>query len=727
MRVHELAKKIAKTAQELIAELEAGGVKVKSHMSLVPAEVAERYLKKSETKAPSPPKTIPVSPAPGKISTPAIADKKPQDSPTPRPDKQSPRPADPDAKKTEVVRAPSVDIKSDSKPNPETEPQSVSAPVSVATPAPISKKPVPIEMPICVGVLAEKLNVRVPELIKSLIGIGVFANVNQLLNEELVWKAAKALGIEIEKLEDVETKIVLEGQADDPSSLKLRPPIVTMMGHVDHGKTSLLDAIRKTSVAQGEVGQITQHIGAYMVDIHGKGKVTFLDTPGHQAFTAMRARGANVTDIVVLVVAADDGVKPQTVEAVDHAKAAGCPILVAINKCDLPAANPQRAMQDLQKLELMPEEWGGKTICSKVSAKTGKGIEELLEILLLQAEIMELKANPNRSPEGIVLEARLTKGRGNIATVIVQKGTLRVGDLMIVGPYYGKVRALANDRGKSIKEAGPSSAVEVLGLPGTPEAGDVFVVVHDEKIARKICEKRQLEIREKAMKGLHPKHLSLEELYGKVKEGRVKELRLIVKADVQGSVEALSKSLQQTENDQIKVRILHAGVGGINESDIMLAAASDAVVIGFHVKTDERAAQISEKEGVDVRLYGIIYEAIDDVRKAMEGLLAPTFKEVVEGRTLIRQVFSSSKIGTIGGAYVQKGKLLRNHKIRVIRDNIVVHEGKLSSLKRFKDDVREVAEGYDCGVVVEGFDRLQAGDVIESFRVERVAGKLAAN
>ncbi len=597
---------------------------------------------------------------------------------------------------------------------------------AVAPAPPVETKPasIRVEIPITVGTLAEKLRIRPAELIKALIGVGIFANVNQLLNEEVVAKAAQALRINIEKEEDKETKEVLEQLQDDPLKLKLRPPVVTMMGHVDHGKTSLLDAIRKSNVADKEAGQITQHIGAYGVEIPGKGHVTFLDTPGHEAFTAMRARGANVTDVVVLVVAADDGVMPQTVEAIDHARAAGCPIVVAINKTDLPAADPQRVMGELQKLELMPEEWGGKTICVKVSAKTGKGIDELLEMLLLEAEVLELKANPERPAQGTVVEARLTKGQGIVATALVQNGTLKVGDLIVVGQFYGRVRSLRNDRGKSVKEVGPSYAVEVLGLSGTPEAGEVFTVINDEKVARKLAEKKSWELRERAMKGFQSKHLSLEDLYSQMKEGRVKELKLIVKADVQGSIEALTQSLDQLPSGQIKIRVIHGGVGGINESDVMLAVASDAIVIGFHVKPDDRAQALAEREGVDVRYYNIIYEVLEDIRKAMEGLLEPAMKQVVEGRTEVRQIFQSSKIGAIGGAIVRKGKLARNHHIRVIRNNIIVHEGKLSSLKRFKDDVREVQEGYDCGVVVEDFGNLQEGDILESYRIEKVAAKL---
>ena len=755
MRVHELAKKLKLTSKDLLSELKKYGVKPKSHMELLDSEVAEKILKKLSTSKAEAKKELSkksVAAKPEKIRVELKKEKpkgvKPQRKSefqkpstkilakpiervqtveTPRPPLSKatssikgevrPKPAPQEGK---PVLKPKVEVSQPVK----AERISEQNPRSVVSIEPAKESSVKVEMPITVGTLAQKLNMRVAELIKSLIGLGVFANVNQLLNEEVVFKVGQALKISIEKLEDKETKAIFEGIEDDPKKLKPRPPVVTLMGHVDHGKTSLLDAIRKSNVASKEAGQITQHIGAYGVELPGKGHVTFLDTPGHEAFTAMRARGANVTDVVVLVVAADDGVMPQTIEAIDHARAAGCPIVVAINKSDLPTADPQRVMGELQKQGLMSEEWGGKTICVKVSAKIGQGIDELLEMLLLEAEVLELKANPNRPAQGTVIEAKLTKGQGAVSTVLVQSGTLQVADTIVVGQYYGKVRALRNDRGKSVKEVGPSYAVEVLGLSGTPEAGELFTVVNDEKLARKIAEKRSLEIRERAIKGFQPKHLSLEELYSQMKEGRVKELKLIVKADVQGSIEALTQSLEQAAAEKIKIRVIHGSVGGINESDIMLAAASDAIVIGFHVKADERAQTLMEKEGVDVRFYNIIYEAIEDVRKAMEGLLEPTIKEVVEGRTEIRQTFQSSKIGTIGGAIVKKGKIARNHHIRIIRNNIVVHIAKLVSLKRFKEDVREVQEGYDCGVVVEGFNDLKEGDILESYRVEKVAAKL---
>lgn len=689
MRVHELAKLLNVTSKDLIKQLTERGADIKSHMSIIEDKLANEFLKKADPK--SEPKTDSKSEksVSSKTTSSTVEDKSTA------------------VKSSSEVPSPAVIVEESEK-----------------AVEPVGPKPISIEMPITVGALAQKIRISVSELIKALIGLGIFANVNQLLNEEIVWKVAGALGIKIEKFEDEAEKAVLNVAEEDPSKLMVRPPIVTLMGHVDHGKTSLLDAIRKSKVADTEVGRITQHVGAYVVDIPGKGHVTFLDTPGHEAFTAMRARGANVTDVVVLVVAADDGVMPQTVEAINHARAAGCPIVVAINKSDLPTANFQKVMGDLQKHDLMPEEWGGKTICVKVSAKTGKGIDELLDLLLLESEILELKANPNRSAQGVVLEAKLTKGRGNVATVIVQNGTLHVGDLLVIGQFYGRIRALTNDRGKSVKEAGPSYCVEVLGLSGAPEAGDSFAVVNDEKLARKIAEKKELELRERAMKGFHSKHMSLEDLYSQVKEGQVKEVKIIVKADVQGSVEALCRSLEQASNEQVSIRILHGGVGGIIESDIMLAAASNAIVIGFHVKADDRAMNLVESEGVDVRFYNIIYEAIEDVRKAMEGMLEPTLKEVIEGKIAIRQVFTSSKIGAIGGGYVIKGKVLRSYRVRVIRDNIVIHEGKIASLKRFKDDVREVLEGYDCGIVVDGFKELRESDIVEAFRIEKIASKL---
>lgn len=707
MRVHELAKELGVPSKDLIEKIHALGGVAKNHMALVDDAMIQNLKKGSSAKpAAAVKETAPkkTAEAPAKKT----AEKKPE---TPA---AAPKPAAPKAEvKPAHAPKPAEPVKTEA-PAPK-----VSAPVPKA-PEPASKA-IEIRYPITVGVLAQVLNFKIPELIKHLMGMGIFANVNQLLNEDVVSTLAKKLNIEIKKHEE---EILTEAEDSEAAdALKPRPPVVTMMGHVDHGKTSLLDAIRKTNVASGEKGFITQHIGAYGVDIPGKGHVTFLDTPGHEAFTAMRARGANVTDVVVLVVAADDGIMPQTIEAVNHAREAGCPIVVAINKTDLPSANMQKVQAGLQKLDLMPEEWGGKTICVKVSAKTGKGLQELLDMLLLEAEILELKANPDRPATGVVIESHLSKGSGPVATIIVQKGTLRIGDILVCGPYMGRVRAMHNDLGKNIKEAGPSYAAEVSGLNGVPEAGWVFKVVPDEKTARQITDQKLLEERERQTSGTS-KHLSLEELYHRISEGSFKELKLILKADVQGSVEALAQSLEKLSNDQCAVRVIHGGAGGVNESDIVLAAASDAIVIGFHVKADQKAQEIAEKEGVDLRFYNIIYEAVEDVRNALEGLLEPTFKEVSEGKIQIRKVFKISRIGTVGGGMVIKGKVARSNKVRVLRGLVVVHEGKFSSLKRFKDDVRDVQQGYECGFSIEGFDDLREGDVIEAYRLEKVAGKL---
>jgi translation initiation factor IF-2 len=589
---------------------------------------------------------------------------------------------------------------------------------------PVQLKKIEIRFPITVGDLAQKINKRIPEVIKTLMGLGIFANVNQLLNEEIAFALAEAAGVAIKKEEDeVVEKIQKATSEEDASKMKFRPPVVTLMGHVDHGKTSLLDSIRSTDVAGKEKGFITQHIGAYSVDIPGKGHVTFLDTPGHEAFTAMRARGADVTDIVVLVVAGDDGVMPQTIEAIHHAREAKCPIVVAINKCDLPVANPQQVMSGLQKHDLMPEEWGGKTICVKVSAKTGKGIPELLEMLLLQSEVMELKANPDCPAVGTVVESHLSKGSGPIATVIVRKGTLHHGDMVVAGPYMGRVRVMKNDKGKTLQTAGPAYAVELGGLNGVPEAGERLYAVEDEKTAKRITEQRMLEIRERQMRGV-TRHMSLESLYSKISEGSFKELKLIVKGDVQGSVEALTQSFEKLSTDKCRLHVIHGAVGGINESDVMLAAASDAIVIGFHVKADPKAMTMAEKEGVDIRFYGIIYDAVEKIRKAMEGILEPELEEVAEGKAQIRQIFKSSKAGTIGGARVVKGRLLRQRNVRLVRNNVVVFEGKFSSLKHFKDDVKEVAEGHECGISLAGFNDLREGDIVETYRIDKIAATL---
>ncbi len=684
MRVHELAKELNLSSKELLEKLQTLGVEAKSHMSRLEDAgvklVKEGLGKPAQAVKPKPEPTPVKAPEP---TSPKKAEEKPKDSPAP-------------VASREKVAA--LEVK--------------------PTPATAVAEPIRVQIPITVGDLAGRLRLRASELIKTLMGLRIFANVNQLLSEEIVFKVSGHLGIPIEKISEEGEEPEKAEQEVDTVKLKPRSPVVTFMGHVDHGKTSLLDAIRKTNVAGGEAGQITQHIGAYVVELPGKGQVTFLDTPGHEAFTEMRARGANVTDVVVLVVAADDGVMPQTIEAIDHARDAEVPIIVAVNKCDLPQANPQKVMMQLQKLELVPEEWGGKTIFCKVSAKTGEGIDRLLEMLLLESEVLELKANPDQLAQGAVIESRLTKGSGPVATVIIQKGTLRVGDTVIAGPYYGRVRALRNDRGKSSREAGPSCAAEVLGLNGVPQAGEILRVVKDEKGARGIAEKRLLELREREMKGA-PKHLFLENLYQRIKEGTFKDLKLILKADVQGSMEALAQSLEKAISEKVRVRVIHGAIGGVNESDVMLAAASDAIIIGFHVKAEPRVEQVAEKEGVEIRFYNIIYAAVEDVKKAMEGLLEPTLQEVAEGRAEVRQVFRSSKAGTVGGGVVLKGKLIRSSKVRLIRNQTVIFDGKFESLRRFKDDVREVGEGYEFGFVLEGWSDIQEKDHLEVYRVEK--------
>jgi len=493
------------------------------------------------------------------------------------------------------------------------------------------------------------------------------------------------------------------------------------MGHVDHGKTSLLDAIRATNVTEGEAGGITQHIGAYDVELGGK-KVAFLDTPGHEAFTAMRARGAKSTDIVVLVVAADDGVMPQTKEAINHAKAAEVPILVAINKIDKPDANPDRVKQELTEFGMLPEEWGGETIYVEVSAKQRTNIDQLLEMILLQAEVMDLKANPNKRAKGVIVEARLDRGRGPVATVLVQEGTLRIGDPIVTGVHFGRVRTMVDDRGGRVEAAGPSCPVEVTGLSGVPEAGDSFHSVEDEKTAKEVAQHRAQKVREAEL--AKSSKISLEQLYARIKEGDVKELKIIIKGDVQGSVEAVKDSLLKLSTDACRLIVIHTGVGGIIESDITLASASDAIVLGFNVRPEPKAASMAESEGVDIRLYNIIYDAVADIRDAMEGLLAPTLREKYLGRAEIRDTFVVSKVGTIAGCYVVDGKIVRGASVRLVRDNVVVWEGRMSSLKRFKDDVREVANNYECGIGLENYNDVKIGDVIEAFEIESIKTSL---
>ncbi|AVQ39354.1 translation initiation factor IF-2 [Clostridium botulinum] len=575
---------------------------------------------------------------------------------------------------------------------------------------------------ITVKEISDKLEKSYAEVIKELMLMGVMASVNQEINFEMAEKLAAKFDTEIlkeEQDEEDDLEDILK-DSEEEENLEKRSPIITVMGHVDHGKTSLLDAIRKSKVTSTEAGGITQHIGAYTVELNGE-SITFLDTPGHAAFTAMRARGAQVTDIVILVVAADDGIMPQTKEAISHCKAAEVPLIVAINKIDRPGANIDKVKQELTEYGLVAEDWGGDTVCVPVSAHTKEGIDELLEMILLSSEILELKANPNRKAKGTVVEAKLDKGRGPVATLLVQNGTLTVGDSIVVGSTYGRIRAMFNDKGENIQSAGPSTPVGILGLSEVPEAGDKFYQVKDEKTARGIADKRKEKLRDEYLQSTHK--VSLEDLYNQIQEGTVKELGLIVKADVQGSVEALKQSLEKLSTEEVKVRVIHGGVGAINETDVTLATASNGIILGFNVRPDNNATIASERDGVDIKTYRVIYDAIEDIKSAMLGMLEPEFKEVVIGTAEVRQVYKISSVGTIAGAYVQTGKLARNAGARVIRDGIVIFESELGSLKRFKDDAKEVAQGYECGLSIEKFNDIKEGDIIECFIMEEIKKK----
>ncbi len=595
------------------------------------------------------------------------------------------------------------------------------APQPPSTVAPrAEKRKIRIGEVITVSDLSQRMGVKATELIKQLMALGVLATINQTIDVDTAALVAAEFGYEVESIAVGEEELLAQAE-DRPEEMVSRPPVVTVMGHVDHGKTSLLDAIRETRVAAREAGGITQHIGAYQVET-SRGRVVFLDTPGHEAFTALRARGAQVTDITVLVVAADDGIMPQTIEAIDHSKAAGVPIIVAINKMDKPDADPDRVKRQLTEHGLVPEEWGGDVICVPVSAKARTGIDELLEMIALQAEMMELKANPNKPARGVVIEARVDRGRGPVATVLVQEGTLRVGDVILAGDRYGRIRALINDQGKRIKEAGPSTPVEVLGLGGVPTAGEPFAVVESERVAKQIATRRHEKARQEEM--AKARRVSLEDLQAQIAEGEVQELALIVKADVQGSVEALTQALEQLSNEEVRVRVIHGAVGGITENDVNLASASKAIIIGFHVRPESKASSLAEQTGVDIRLYNVIYEAIDDVKAAIEGMLAPTTEERVLGRAEVRQLFRVPKVGTVAGCYVIEGVVQRSARVRLIRENVVVYEGEVGSLKRFKEDVREVREGLECGISIQNYNDLKVGDIIEFYVEEEVARTL---
>ena len=585
-------------------------------------------------------------------------------------------------------------------------------------PQEIKRELIKLPESVTVGELAAAMRRKTTEVIKALVDLGVMATVNEVLDPTAAKLVADKFhcDVQVRSLEGD----VLEEEESDPAQMRPRPPVVTVMGHVDHGKTSLLDAIRTTKVAEREFGGITQHIGAYQVDT-SHGKVTFLDTPGHEAFTAMRARGAQATDMVVLVVAADDGVMPQTVEAINHAKAANVPILVAVNKIDKPGSDPDRVKRELSNHGLVPEDWGGQTIFIHTSAKRGDGIAQLLEMTALQAEILELRANPARAGRGVIVEGRLDRGRGPVATALIQSGTLKEGDAVVVGSHSGRVRALFNDRGKKVQSAGPSDPVEILGLSGVPQAGDTMLVVSDERKARQIATVRSERDR---LKGKSATRITLEDLHKQIEAGEVKELRLVLKADVQGSVEALTESLERLSTEEVKLKVIHSSVGTVTESDVMLASASNAIVLGFNVKADPKAATQAQANGVDMRSYNVIYDAINDVRAALSGMLAPEIREMVLGRAQVRQLFPITKVGTIYGSSVTEGKMVRGARARIKRGETLLGEGVISSLKRFKDDVREVLQGLECGVGIEGIKGVQPNDVIEAFSTEEVARTL---
>ena len=589
-----------------------------------------------------------------------------------------------------------------------------------------SKRIVRLSEVITVGDLARTMGIKASEVIKKLMGLGVMATINQTLDAETAGIVASDFDYTVENVAfDVDAALEVGHEMEEGDGiLESRPPVVTIMGHVDHGKTSLLDAIRKTNVTAREHGGITQHIGAYSVQVNER-TVTFLDTPGHAAFTAMRARGAKVTDLVTLVVAADDGVMPQTVEAINHARAANVPVIVAVNKIDRPDADPERVKRELMNYGLVSEEYGGDTIFASVSAKTGEGIPHLLEMLLLQADILELRAHPDKLARGTIVEAKLDRGRGPVATVLVQEGVLKVGDAFVCGSEYGRVRAMVNSWGDRVEKASPSVPVEILGLTGVPEAGDPFVVLTDEAKARQVAEHRRTKRRETELTR-SSNRTTLEDFYQQAQAGEVKELRVIIKADVQGSAEAVSDSLTRLSNNEVKLSVLHTSVGGISESDVLLASASKGIIIGFNVRAEGKAALIAEREGVEIRLYNIIYEVIEDVRAALEGMLEPTYKEKPLGRAEVRQVFSISRLGLIAGCMVSEGKIVRGAHARLIRDRSVVHEGRIGSLRRFKDDVREVAAGAECGIGFENFEEIQAGDIIEAYELEQVLRRLEA-
>jgi translation initiation factor IF-2 len=702
VRVYELAKELGTTSKKLIDVMEGMNIEVNNHMSTLSDEDAKRVMAvltgRSAEKPPQEPEkekekekvkekikeTQPEKAKPAEVPT--VEKEKPVQEEQPTPSRKA-RKAIQEEKRAAMLKAKRPRLK--------------------------------LEGQVTVAELAGRIDITPAQLISFLMEMGVMANINQSIAPETVELVADEYGYDLDYIEDPveEELLTIRGDDDDKKEIT-RKPVVTVLGHVDHGKTSLLDAIRSANVTAGEVGGITQHIGAYQVKVNDK-KVVFLDTPGHEAFTAMRARGAQVTDIAILVVAADDGVMPQTVEAINHAKAAQVPVLVAVNKMDKPDANPDRVKQQLSEYGLISEEWGGDTIFVPVSAIKGEGLDDLLEMILLLSEVAELKASPERAGRGTVIEAKLDRGRGPVATVLVQDGTLRIGDSIICGSIAGKVRAMNNDRGERVKSAGPSTPVEIQGLSDVPNAGDLFQVVSDDRVARQVAGKRADKIKEATRR---VQRVTLDDLFKQIQEGEVKDLNLILKGDVQGSVEALQDALFKLSLEEVQIKIIHTGVGAINESDVMLASASNAIVIGFNVRPDLNARKLAEQDQVDIRLYRIIYEAIEDIKLAVTGMLKPIMKEVILGQAQVRQLFKVSRLGSIAGSHVIDGKITRNAMIRVIRDGtVVLDNGRIDSLKRFKDDVKEVLTGFECGILIENYNDLHEGDIIEAYSMEQVA------
>ena len=724
VRIYELAKKLGYDNKVFVGELKKEGIEVKSYMSTVDEETAELIMTlfsqqvpaKEKPKAKAAPKKKDEPPKAKKTEKKVPAEKKApakkRAAPVKAKEKKTPPPKE-EAALAEV--APAAKAPEAKAPEKEAEPV---APAEEESPGPARKVRIPEA--ITVKELADKLSLKATEVIKELMKLGQMTTINQMIDSDTAEIVCGEFGFEIEVTKDTYEEVP-EEDIDKPEDLAPRAPVITVMGHVDHGKTRLLDAIRNANVMDSEAGGITQHIGAYRVTT-GKGTAVFLDTPGHEAFTSMRARGAQVTDLVILVVAANEGVMPQTREAVAHAKAAEVPVMVAINKMDLPDANPDRVKQQLSELDLIPDDWGGETVFSPVSAKEGHGVDDLLDLAILQSDLLELKANPNRRSQGIVIEAKLDKGRGPVATVLVQRGTLSPGDNFVAGSWSGKVRALIDDQGNKIKAAGPSTPVEILGISGVPQAGDEFTSVADERSAREISSRRQQRDRLAAM--LPMARVNLETFLEGVQKGTIKELNIILKADVQGSLEALKDSLSKQGNEEVAVKILHASAGGITETDVMLAAASSAIIVGFNVRPTTGADLSAKRENVDIRLYSVIYNAIEEVRAALEGILDPISREVIRGHAEVRQTFHVPSIGSIAGCYVTDGAVQRGSEVRLIRDSVVVYTGQVSSLRRFKEDVNEVQQGYECGIGIEKFQDIKEGDVIEPFVTEEVARTL---